>query len=154
MEKSESKAKGKEQPKSVAISRRSITLDAPIVTSEIVDGCLYTGLFGLLDSLRFKKVSDEILRIAEMRDYESIIIDLSNIDIIDSTIANQFKKLNRLLQLIGLDVVFCGLKPIVAKSMISAGIELNTITVKKNLKTALKTVLNDQGLAILPKNSD
>ena len=139
--------------KEVAISRRVLGGEAPIVINEITDRCLYSGFFGTLDSVRMKKVNDAIMEVADRNDHDMMIIDLSNVELIDSAVANNLKKLNKLLQLIGVDVVFCGFKPIVASSMISAGVELDNIKVEKNLKRAISYVYNRQGLKLVPISS-
>ena len=134
----------------VAISRRVLGGEAPIVINEITDRCLYSGFFGTLDSVRMKKVNDAIMEVADRNDHDMMIIDLSNVEVIDSSVAANLKKLNKLLQLIGVEVTFCGFKPIVAASMISAGVELDNIQVQKNLKRAIKYVFEKQGLKLVP----
>lgn len=134
----------------VAISRRKIMGEAPIVTNEITSRCLYSGFFGTMDSARMKKVMDGLLSLAANSDNDLIIIDLSNVDVIDSAIAVQLVKLNKTLQLVGMDTVFCGIKPVVAQSMVSAGIILDNIYVAKNLSRALKEVYRRQGLELVP----
>jgi len=136
--------------KEVAISRRVLGGEAPIVINEITDRCLYSGFFGTLDSVRMKKVNDSIMEIADRNEHDMMIIDLSNVEVIDSAVANNLKKLNKLLQLIGVEVIFCGFKPIVAASMISAGVELEDIQVEKNLKRAIKSVFQKQGMQLVP----
>lgn len=133
----------------VAISRRALGGETPIVITEITDRCLYSGFYATLDSVRMKKVIDELMKIVERSENDMIIIDLSNVDIIDSTIANHLKKLNKLLFFVGLEVIFCGIKPIVAQSMVVAGVELDNITVEKNLKRALLLVYAKQGLKLV-----
>lgn len=138
--------------KNIAISRRVLGGEAPIVINEITDRCLYSGFFGTLDSVRMKKVIDNILEVADRNDHDLIIVDVSNVDVIDSAVAANLKKLNKLLQLIGMEVIFCGFKPIVAASMISAGVELDNIQVEKNLKRAIKAVFKKQGLKVVSIN--
>jgi len=133
----------------VAISRRIIGGDTPIVINEISDRCLFTSFYGTLDSVRMKKVIDSMLEVVNRNDNDMIIIDLSNIEIIDSSIAAHLKKLNKLLQILGMEVVFCGIKPVVASSMVSAGVELDNITVEKNLKRALILVYRKQGVRLV-----
>ncbi len=136
----------------VAISRRVLGGEAPIVINEITDRCLYSGFFGTLDSVRMKKVNDAIMEVADRNDHDMMIIDLSNVEVIDSSVAANLKKLNKLLQLIGVEVIFCGFKPVVASSMISAGVELENIQVEKNLKRAIKYVYRKQGLQLVSLN--
>lgn len=68
--------------------------EEPIVTNEISNRCLYSGFFGTLDSARMKKIMDGLLVMATNSDNDLIIIDLSNVDVIDSMIAMQLVKLN------------------------------------------------------------
>ena len=141
--------KSKETPQ-VAISRRAIGGEAPIVINELTSRCLYAGFFGTLDSARMKKVIDEVMQVVQRNDNDIMIVDLSNVDVIDSAIAGHLKKLNKLLQLVGMEVLFCGIKPVVAQSMINAGVELENITVEKNLRRALASVYKKQGLELVP----
>ncbi len=135
----------------VAISRRAMGIETPIIINELTERCLYVGLFGTLDSARMKKVIDAVLDVANRNDNDIMVVDLSNVEIIDSAIANHLKKLNKLLLFIGMEVIFCGIRPIVAQSMISAGVDLEDITIEKNLKRALKLVFSKQGLELVKK---
>ncbi|MDW3197623.1 MAG: STAS domain-containing protein [Cytophagales bacterium] len=133
----------------VAISRRKLGGEAPIVVNEIIEGCLYTGMFGTLDSARMKAVVDLILAVASNSDTDIIIIDLSNIDIVDSAIATQLIKINKTLQMVGMQVMFCGIKPIVAQSIVAAGIDIGNVDVVKNLKAAVMEVFKRKGLKVV-----
>lgn len=141
--------KANKSGQAVAISRRAMGLEAPIVINELTDRCLYVGLFSTLDSARMKKVIDAVIDTADKNDNDIMVVDLSNIEIIDSTIANHLKKLNKLLLFIGMEVIFCGIRPIVAQSMISAGVDLENITIEKNLKRALLLVFKKQGIQLI-----
>ena len=94
---------------------------------------------------------DGILEMVSRTDHDLIISDLSNVDVIDSAIAGHLVKLNKTLQLVGLEVIFCGIKPVVAQSMVAAGIELDNITVEKNFKRALNHAYSRQGLELVKK---
>jgi rsbT co-antagonist protein RsbR len=139
----------KETPQ-VAISRRAIGGEAPIVINELTSRCLYAGFFGTLDSARMKKVIDEVMEVVERNDNDIMIVDLSNIEVIDSAVAGHLKKLNKLLQIVGMEVLFCGIRSVVAQSMINAGVELENITVEKSLRRALQAVYKKQGLELVP----
>jgi len=140
--------KEEDQHQQVAISRRRIAGEAPIVVNEVTDRCLLSGFFGTLDSVRMKKIIEGILEVTTRTEHDMIIIDLSNVDVIDSAISGHLVKLNKTLQMVGLDVMFCGIKPIVAQSMVAAGGILDNIYVAKNLKRALKEAYRRQGLAL------
>ena len=144
-----SKDKQGELEHQVAISRRKIVGEAPIVINEVTDRCLFSGFFGALDSARMKKIIDGILEITTRTEHDLIIIDLSNVDVIDSAIAGHLIKMNKTLQLVGLDVLFCGIKPIVAQSMVAAGVVMDNIYVAKNFKRALREVYKRQGYELV-----
>lgn len=133
----------------VAISRRKLGGEAPMVVSEIVEGCLYSGMYGTLDSARIKAVVDLILDLTSTSDADMIIIDLSNVDIIDSAISSQLVKVNKTLHMVGMQAIFCGIKPIVAQSMVNAGVDIGLVDVKKNLKSALTEVYFRMGLKLV-----
>jgi len=141
--------KKKDENTEVSISRRKIIGEAPIVVNEITDRCLYSGFSGTLDSSRMKKIIDTILEVSQRAENDLMIIDLSNIEIIDSVIAAHLIRLNKTLQLVGLDVIFCGFQPVVAQSIVAAGVELDNITVLKNLKRAILEVYKRQGLKLV-----
>jgi len=148
-----SKDKKTDDQQQVAISRRKIVGEAPIIVNEVSERCLFSGFFGTLDSARMKKIMDGILEITPRTEHDIIIIDLSNVDVIDSAIAGHLVKLNKTLQMVGLDVIFCGFKPIVAQSMVSAGVILENIYVAKNFKRALGEAYRRQGLMLVKKQA-
>ena len=64
----------KTENQQVAISRKKIGGEIPIVVNEITDKCLYTGFFGTLDSARMKAIDpEELIQIIQsiFKDYES-----------------------------------------------------------------------------------
>lgn len=143
-------SKKKREDGSLAISRKKLFGEAPIIVNELFSGCLYSGFFGTLDSSRMKGVIDNILAIVGSSDYEYLVVDLGNVDIVDSVIAGHLIKMTRTLQMLGLDVIYCGIKPIVAQSMISAGIDIGNNIMVKNMRLALLELLKRKGLKIVP----
>lgn len=136
----------------VAMNEVRIGIDAPIVVSQISDNCLYSGFFGRLDSERIKVVTDRILESVEMTGNEMIIVDLSNVEIIDSAIAAHLIQIGITLKLTGVDVIFCGIKGIVAQTMAIVGIEFDKFMIAKDLKRALSIVYEKNGLKLVKIN--
>lgn len=133
---------------SVAFSQNSGSLQAPMVVNEIVDGCLYSGFFGRLDSARIKSVTDRILQGIDQSSCEIIIIDLSNIDVIDSMVAAHLAKIGDTLQVIGVRPIFCGISAVVAQTMVGTGVSFSNFTVVRNLKAALRLVIEVDGVSL------
>ncbi|MBI5064599.1 STAS domain-containing protein [Candidatus Woesearchaeota archaeon] len=134
----------------VAISRRKIGGEAPMVVAEVTDSCLYTGFFGTLDSARMRLVTEKLLEVLERTGINMIIIDLSNIDIIDSAVAAHLVRVGETMRLVGTEAVFCGVMPVIAQTMINAGVEFKGFRLFRDFKSCLKYVLNKQGLMLVP----
>ncbi|WDT84580.1 STAS domain-containing protein [Alteromonas sp. 009811495] len=137
----------------VAISRKQIGGESPIVASEIFDSCIYSGFFGTIDSARMAAITDKLIKMIEASSYTVAIIDLSNVDAIDSSVASQFVQSADTLKLLGVRTIFCGIRGGVAVTMVKTGIVLGHYTVKKRLKEAISEALNHLGLTISPCES-
>ena len=138
----------------VAISRKKIGGEVPLVVNEITDRCLYSGFFGTLDSTRVKGITDKILDLVSATNIEIIIIDLANVDIIDSTVATHLVRLGDTLVLVGVRVIFCGIQPTIAQTMITSGIDMKGFKISRNVKLAIKEVLAIQGLKLVPMSPE
>ena len=138
----------------VAISRKKIGGEVPLVVNEITDRCLYSGFFGTLDSTRVKGITDKILDLVSATNIEIIIIDLANVDIIDSTVATHLVRLGDTLILVGVKVIFCGIQPTIAQTMITSGIDMKGFKISRNVKLAIKEVLAIQGLKLVPMSPE
>ena len=144
---------GKKEQTSVAISEKRIGLDTPIVVTEILDQCLYSGFFGRMDSARVKAASDRILESIMQVEAEFVIIDLSNVDLIDSAVAAHLIRVGDIIALIGTTPAFCGITPTVAQSMAYAGVEFRKFRIFRDLKSTLKWVLETQQWKIISTDS-
>ncbi len=133
----------------VAISRKKIGGEIPLVVNELTDNCLYSGLFGTLDSARMKVITDKVLELLTTTGIEIIVIDLGNIDVIDSAVSAHLVRLGDTLKLVGVQVIFCGITPQVAQVMITAGIEMSGFIISRDLKSAIKVVFELQGIKLV-----
>lgn len=138
----------------LAISRKKIGGEVPLVVNEITDRCLYSGFFGTLDSARMKNITDKILDLVSATDIDIIIIDLANVDIIDSAVATHLVRLGDTLILIGIKVIFCGVPLTVAQTMVTGGIEMKGFKISRNLKSAIKEIFALQGLKLVPMSPE
>lgn len=138
------------QEAQVAISKRVLCGEAPIAVTSITDRCLYSVFFGTLDSLRIKNLINSIRKIHNHNEHNMMIIELSHVETIDDEIAASLKKLHKSLDRIGIELVYCGIKPVVAASMNSVGIALDDIIIEKNLKHAITVIYEKQGLKLVP----
>jgi len=144
----------KETAQRVAISEKRIGFESSMMVSKLTDKCLYSGFFGRLDSARIKLVTDQILEVMEQSDNDVIIIDLSNVDIIDSAVAAHLIRIGDILKLVGAEVVFCGISSKVAQTMVVVGVEFSKYYICRDLRGALKKVFELQGLKLVKIGKD
>ena len=137
--------------KSVAISRNKIDIEAPLVASEILDKCMYTALFGSIDSMRMSESSELILRKCEDEKSEYMIIDLANVDAIDSAVAQNIVTLAHSLTLMGVASVVCGIRGDLARLLALSKVSFGGLDIFSNLKTSIQHVLELQGKEISKK---
>jgi len=149
MEKNRTAAQAK-----VAISRKKIGGEVPLVVNEITDKCLYSGFFGILDSARMKSITDKVLDLVAATDIDIIVIDLANVDIIDSVVATHLIRLGDTFILIGVKAIFCGIPPVIAQTMVTSGIEMKGFKISRNLKSAIKEIFIIQGLKLVPMSTE
>jgi rsbT co-antagonist protein RsbR len=134
---------------SVAISRKQIGGESPIVASELFDQCIYSGFFGTIDSARMAAITNKIIQMVENGNYTVSIIDLSNVDAIDSSVASQLVQTSETLNLIGVKTIFCGIRGVIAMTMVKNGVVLGSNTVKKRLKEAVHEALKELNCTIV-----
>jgi rsbT co-antagonist protein RsbR len=138
----------------VAISRKKIGGEVPLIVNEITDKCLYSGFFGTLDSARMKSITDKMLDLLAATNIDIVIIDLSNVDIIDSAVATHLVRLGDTLMLVGMKIIFCGIQSAIAQTMITGGIDMKAFKIARNVKTAIKEVFALQGLKLVPMSHE
>lgn len=129
----------------VAINENEMSFEAPLVVSKVFENCLYSGFFGRLDSERVKIITERMLEAVEKVDCDYIIIDMSNIDLIDSAIAAHLMRISRSLKFSGVEVILCGIRGFVAQTMATVDIQLNELVIQKDLMKALDFVYRASG---------
>jgi rsbT co-antagonist protein RsbR len=136
----------------VAISRRSIGGETPVNVAEVIKNTLYAGFSGVFDSARMKLITDRVLDVAGRTESDAAIIDLSAVDIIDSAVAVHLSNFAEVLKMLGIDVIFCGITPEIAQTMVSSEIRLGKLEIYPNFKKALTESMRRHGLMLVPVN--
>lgn len=137
-------------PNEVAISRTQLTNETPMVVTKITDKCIFVSMFGALDSDRMASVSTTLTDACVRAEVSDAILDLSNVDAIDSAVSSQLIRLAQTLELLGVDTIFCGIKPILARTMVVSGVDVGRFTTCRDLKDALVLALKKSGLKMTP----
>jgi rsbT co-antagonist protein RsbR len=113
-------------------------LSVPIVNVSEKIGVL--PLIGDLDTQRAQVLMDVALTKSAECAYEYLIIDLSGVPVIDTMVAHQIFKVLDALQLLGVETKLSGIRPEIAQTMISLGLDFKDAKSFSSLHLALKYI--------------
>lgn len=113
-------------------------LSAPIVP--IQQGIAVLPLIGIMDSSRFQYIINYLVPSIPSHSMEHLIIDFSGILTIDSEVAEQIFILHSVLQLLGIHVMFSGIRPNLSMEVVRAGIDFTNFHTFSNVKQAVDSV--------------
>lgn len=114
-------------------------LSAPII--DVWDGILALPVVGLVDTQRSIELTERLLNRIADSGAESVIVDLTGVDVVDTMTANHILQMIRAASLLGAFSVLSGISPQIAQTLVQLDVDLTEITTVRNLKEALKTCL-------------
>jgi PAS domain S-box-containing protein len=138
--------KDREQKLQEALQRLKISyeeLSTPVV--QVWDQIIALPLIGVLDTTRVQQVMDVMLdKIMETR-AQVVILDVTGVVSVDTQVANHLLRAAQSVRLLGAECVITGIKPDVAHTMVSLGIDMSRLDTKRDLHEALRYGLNVVG---------
>ncbi|WP_437778338.1 PAS domain-containing protein [Sorangium sp. So ce1097] len=111
-------------------------LSTPII--EVWDGVLTLPMVGVVDSKRAADVMDDLLAAIADKRARFAILDLTGVEVVDTKTASYLIELVRAIRLLGAEGVITGIRPNVAQTMVSLGLDLSGIATVGNLRAGLK----------------
>jgi rsbT co-antagonist protein RsbR len=121
---------------------------------EIWDDVLALPLIGVLDSKRSADIMDRLLQDVSAKGCQYVILDLTGIDLVDTATADVLIRIMKSVGLLGARCVVTGIRPAVAQTFVSLGIELGSFDTLRNLKQALRYCMNQTGGRLERRTSD
>lgn len=121
--------------------------------TEIWDGVLTLPIIGTLDSSRTMLVMEALLnRIA--RDHaQAVVMDLTGVKNIDSQVSHHLIQMVRAVQLMGSEAIITGIRPEIARALISLNINMSDITTRASLSDGLKEAFHRMGIHVSQKTA-
>lgn len=113
-------------------------LSTPVVPIE--NGLAVLPLIGSIDADRTEHLMNNVLPKIPDLQIECLIMDFSGIVTIDSEVASHIFNVYRVLGLLGIDVLVTGLRPELAISAVSEGINFSSIKTFANVKQAIESI--------------
>ncbi|XXY50101.1 PAS domain-containing protein [Sorangium sp. So ce269] len=110
-------------------------LSTPII--EVWDGVITMPVFGAVDEHRAEQMMDVLLQAIVRTRCRAAIIDLTSADVIDHRTGDHIMRLIRAVELVGVRGIVVGIRPEVAQTIVSLGVDLSRIVTLANLRDAL-----------------
>lgn len=112
-----------------------LALESPII--EVGEGILLLPVIGAVSERRAADMMDKALSSVVASRARYLILDLTGSEHIDTTTANHFSNIVRAIALLGAQGIIVGIKPQVAQTMTSLGLDLSGAFTYRNLREAL-----------------
>jgi len=127
-------------------SEQLLELSTPVV--KLWDGVVAVPLIGTLDSARSQVVMERLLQMLVETGSPYAILDITGVPAVDTQVAQHILKTVMAAQLMGAQCIISGIRPQIAQTIVSLGIEFGEIVTKANLSDALQYALRASGVEI------
>jgi len=126
-------------------------LSTPIL--QIWEGVLTLPMIGIVDSMRAAQIMEGLLeRVTETR-ARFAILDLTGVEIMDTSAANHLLKLVRATALLGSRCLLSGISPRMASTIVGLGLNLDEVATFGTLEAALRHAIQRRYEEKLPASS-
>ncbi|KPL86229.1 hypothetical protein SE18_13035 [Herpetosiphon geysericola] len=99
-------------------------------------------LIGSIDSARASQIVESLLQGVSQMNAGVVILDLTGVPVVDTQVAGALLQAARAVRLLGAEVVLTGIRPEIAQTLVSLGINLNDVVTLSNLQSGIERALN------------
>ncbi len=124
-----------------------LELSTPVV--EVWDRILVLPIIGVLDSSRTQQVMETLLEEIVKRESEVAILDITGVPAVDSVTAQHLVKTVSAARLMGTRCVISGVRPQIAQTMVTLGVDLGDIETQSSLRSALAFAIERMGYRVI-----
>jgi rsbT co-antagonist protein RsbR len=125
-----------------------LELSTPVV--RLWEGIIAVPLVGTLDSARTQLVMEKLLETLVATGAGHAVLDITGVPTVDTEVAQHLLKTVSAARLLGAECTISGIRPQVAQTIVSLGIEFGDIATKANLADALAVAFRQAGLKVVP----
>jgi rsbT co-antagonist protein RsbR len=116
--------------------------------TEIWDGVLTLPIIGTLDSSRTMLVMESLLKRVAKDHAKAVVMDLTGVKSIDSQVSHHLVQMVHAVQLMGSDAIITGIRPEIARALVSLNIDLSKITTRTSMSDGLKEAFHRMGITV------
>ncbi len=110
-------------------------LSTPIM--EVWEGILCLPVVGIMDSSRSADMTDALLKSVVNTRARCTIIDITGIEVMDTSTADHFIRMAKAVRLLGAECVLTGINPQIAQTIVHMGVDMEGVTTHRSLRDAL-----------------
>lgn len=110
-------------------------LETPII--QVWDKVLTLPMIGIVDSKRAARVMDDLLQSVVRTSARFAILDLTGVELVDTATASYLLQMIHAIRLLGAEGILTGIRPTVAQTVISLGVDLQGIPTHGTLRHGL-----------------
>ncbi|WP_437960580.1 PAS domain-containing protein [Sorangium sp. So ce119] len=111
-------------------------LSTPLIP--LSDGVIAMPLIGSIDRARAERVVETLLQGISASGARTAILDITGVPTVDTQVADALLKAARGVQLLGAEVVLTGIRPEVAQTLVTLGVELTGIVTRGTLQDGIR----------------
>ena len=127
----------------IARQRAAISeLSTPVI--EIWKGVICLPFVGLMDTARGAEMTEAILRATVEKNAKCTIIDVTGIEVMDTSTADHLIRVAKAIRLLGARCVVTGIRPTIARTIVHMGVQLNGVTTRRSLRDALQDIVRSE----------
>ncbi|MEX2658438.1 MAG: STAS domain-containing protein [Acidimicrobiales bacterium] len=123
-----------------------LELSTPVV--ELWEGILALPLIGTLDSQRTQMVMENLLSSIVEHEARIAILDITGVPTVDTLVAQHLLKTVAAARLMGAECIISGIRPHIAQTIVSLGVELGEVITKPSMAGALQVALRRLGYTV------
>ena len=117
-------------------------LSTPVI--EVWTGALCVPIVGVLDSARATDLTGTLLHTITQKKAPFTIIDITGIEVMDTSTADHFIRMARSVRLLGAKCVLSGIRPNIARTIVHMGIDLTGIESYRTMREALRSYVQSR----------
>ncbi|HEY0135004.1 MAG TPA: STAS domain-containing protein, partial [Nannocystis sp.] len=118
------------------------SMSTPII--QVWDGILTLPLIGTFDTDRATEIMERLLSEVTRLRARHAILDLTGIETVDTTTAEQLYRIIRAVGLLGARAVLSGLNPAIAQTLTELGVDTSRFVTYRNMQGALQACIEQQ----------
>lgn len=119
------------------------SLSTPII--EVWEGVLTLPIVGVVDSARATEITYALLNAVVQKRCRHAILDITGVESLDSSTADHLLKMVQAVELLGARGILVGIRPDVAQTLVTLGVDLSRIVTLSDLRQALLVCMRASG---------